>query len=415
MPTSTGHALLSPSGAHRWLVCTAASRFEEQFPASGDTLYTAAGTLAHSICELYARNAFYGGMTKRQFNAELKKFQQEQFEGEPLYSPEMLETAQAYVSYLTEKANGYSSKPNVFFEQQVSLTDWVPEGFGSCDCIMIGDDTLHITDFKFGVGVPVDAKENPQMRLYALGALKMFRAIYGDSIQKVSMGIVQPRLFDSAREDSLTVQELLDWGETVKVKAKEAYDGKGTFCPGEHCKFCRGKYQCPARAHQNTALEDFKDCVTPDKSNSVTDAQARTVLGLPRMLTNEEIGDLLVRGENLVTWYNDLKEYAQKALLAGDSIPGWKLVEGKSNRVIDDVDKLIEDMQKAGYDRAVLYKTEPLTLTAYEKLVGKVKFAEAFGGHISKPHGKPTLAGEDDPREPWSSAAEDFKGVAQDG
>jgi len=406
MPTPTGHALLSPSGAHRWLVCTAAPRFEEQFPPSGDTKYTAEGTLAHSICELYARQAFGSVMTKRQFNAALKRLQADES-----YTPEMLETAQAYVNHLTEEANQFPDAPNVFFEQRVDLTDWIPDGFGSCDCIMIGGDTLHITDYKHGVGVPVEAKGNSQMRLYALGALKMFRAIYGDMIKNVSMSICQPRLFDTAKEDRMTVPELLDWGEMVKVKARQAYDGKGEFCPGEHCKFCRGKYQCPARAQQNTALEDFAECVTPDKAGEIKDPQARTVLGLPRMLTNDEIGDLLRRGENLVSWYNDIKEYAQKALLNGESIAGWKLVEGKSNRVINDVDKLIEAMQEAGYDRAVLYKTEPLTLTAYEKLVGKAKFAEKFGSMISKPRGKPTLAGEEDPRDPWSSAADDFKDV----
>lgn len=410
MASPNQHSLLSPSGAHRWMACTAAPRFEEQFPPSGDTKYTAEGTLAHSVCELYARQAFDGKLTKRQFNAALKKLQQNE-----LYALEMLETAQAYVNYLTEKANGYADRPNVFFEQRVDLSDWIPEGFGSCDSIMIGGDTLHITDYKHGTGVPVSAKDNPQMRLYALGALKLFRAIYGDAIQNVSMGICQPRLSDTASEDTLTVQELLDWGETVKEKAREAFDGKGTFCPGDHCRFCRGKYQCPARAENATALEDFKDLVTPDKANGVEDPKAREVLGLPRMLTNAEIGDLLVRGAHLVTWYNDLKEYAQKALLAGEEVPGWKLVEGKSNRVIDDVDKLIEDMLKAGYKREVLFKTEPLTLTAYEKLVGKSEFGKQFGDHISKPRGKPTLADEDDPRDPWSSAADDFKGVVPDG
>ena len=408
MASPAQHALLSPSSAHRWLECTAAPRFEEQFPASGDTPYTLEGRLAHEICELYARQAF-DGMPKRTFNAQLKKLQ-----AKDGYLPEMLETAQAYVNYLTEKANGYTNKPNVFFEQRVELSEWIPEGFGSCDCIMIGDDTLHITDYKHGVGVPVAATENPQMRLYALGALKLFQPVYGDAIKKVSTGICQPRLYDTVHEDCLTVQELLEWGETVKVKAKEAYDGTGKFCPGDHCKFCRAKYQCPARAEANTAFEDFKDCVTPDKAGDITDPQARTVLGLPRILTNDEIGDLLERGKHLVAWYNDLKEYAEKALLNGETVAGWKLVEGKSNRVIDDVDKLIEAMQKAGYDRAVLYKTEPLTLTAYEKLVGKAKFAEQFGSMISKPKGKPTLAVADDPRDPWSSAAEDFKGVTAD-
>lgn len=406
MASPTKHALLSPSSAHRWLECTAAPRFEEQFPASGDTKYTSEGRLAHEFCELYARQAFDSKLTKRQFNSQLKALQ-----AKDGYLPEMLETAQAYVNYLVEKANGYSAKPNVFFEQEVDLSDWIPEGFGSCDCIMIGDDTLHITDYKHGVGVPVDAKGNPQMRLYALGALKLFRAIYGDAIKKVSMGICQPRIAEAIKEDCLTVSEMLDWGETVKLKAKEAFDGNGTFCPGEHCRFCRGKYQCRARANQNTAFEDFAGCVIPSKAQEPKDPQTREMLGLPPILTNEEIGDLLKRGEHLVSWYNDLKEYAQSALLHGDEIPGWKLVEGKSNRVITDFDGLIEDLQKAGYDKAVLYETSPLTLTAYEKLVGKSKFAEQFGKWISKPKGKPTLADKDDSRSAWDSAESDFKDV----
>ena len=410
MASPTKHALLSPSSAHRWLECTAAPRFEEQFPVPGDTKYTSEGRLAHEICELYARNTFEKSMTKRQFNSRIKEKQKMDE-----YLPEMLETAQAYVNYLTEKANGYSAKPNVFFEQYVDLSDWIPEGFGSCDCVMIGDDTLHITDYKHGVGIPVEAKGNPQMRLYALGALKLFRPIYGDAIKNVSMGICQPRISDSVKEDSLTVAELLEWGESVSVKAREAFDGTGTFCPGDHCRFCRGKYQCPARAKQNTALEDFAECVTPDKAGDPKDPKARELVGLPRILTNEEIGDLLKRGENLVAWYNDLKEYAQQALLNGEAIPGWKLVEGRSVRTIEDFDGLIEALQKAGYDRAVLYETKPLTLTGYEKLVGKKKFADDFGGWITKPKGKPTLADKDDDREPWNSAESDFKSVTENG
>ena len=409
MPSPTDHALLSPSSAHRWLECTAAPRFEEQFPASGDTKYTSAGRLAHSFCELFARNLF-DGMTKERYDRYMAQFQADKD-----YEPEMLETAKAYVNYLMEKANGYTSKPNVFFEQRVDLTDWIPEGFGSCDCVMIGDDTLHITDYKHGVGVPVDAKDNAQMRLYALGALKLFQPVYGDSIKRVSMGICQPRISETVKEDAMTVAELLQWGETVKVKAKEAYGGNGTFCPGDHCRFCRGKAQCPARAKANTALEDFAGCVTPNKAQEPKDPKARETLGLPRILTNAEIGDLLKRGEHLLAWYNDLKEYAEQALLQGESVPGWKLVEGRSNRTIDDVDGLIDDMIKAGWKREMLYETKPLTLTAYEKLVGKKQFAEKFGNRITKPRGKPTLVDENDDRNPYNSAAEDFKGVTGDG
>ena len=406
MPTPNAHSLLSPSNAHRWMECTAAPRFEQQFPEPGESPYATEGTLAHSICELYASQAFHNKLTGEAFKEKLAEYQ-----AKPEYKPEMLETAQAYVNDLTEKANGYSSTPIVLFEQKVGLTDWIPEGFGSCDCIMFGDDTLHITDYKHGVGVPVDARGNPQMRLYALGALKMVHAIVGEAVKNVSMGICQPRLFDTVSEDSLTVEELLAWGETVKEKARKAYDGQGEFNSGDHCKFCRAKNRCPARAKANTALEDFADLVIPNKAEEPKAPEAREALGLPRILTNEEIGDLLVRGEHLVSWYNDLKAYAESELLRGEKIPGWKMVEGKSNRAISDFDKLIEAMQKEGFDRAVLYETKPLTLTAYEKLVGKSAFAEKFGKWITKPRGKPTLVTEDDSRMPYNSAADDFKDV----
>ena len=162
MPTPNKHALLSASSAHRWLACTAAPHFEENFP-DGTSTYAEEGTLAHAICELYARKKFTI-MTTRKFNAELKKLQ-----ARPLYQEEMLRTAEAYVEYLTEKAMNYTATPHVAMEVRVDLTDYIPDGFGTCDCIMVGGDTLHITDYKHGKGVPVSAAENPQMRLYALG------------------------------------------------------------------------------------------------------------------------------------------------------------------------------------------------------------------------------------------------------
>ena len=255
MPTPRQHALLSASSAHRWLKCTAAPLFEQNFP-NGTSEYAEEGTLAHSVCELYARKKFTA-MSTRKFNSELKKLREQ-----PLFSEEMIRTAETYVEYLTEKAMGYTSMPHVALEVRVDLSEYIPEGFGTCDCVMIGDDTLHITDYKHGKGVPVSALDNPQMRFYALGALKLYRPIFGDTIKKVSMGICQPRLSDTASEDALTVEDLLAWGDSVKPIAKEAYDGPGTFCPGEHCRFCKGKAQCAARAAFFTGFEDFKN-LTP--------------------------------------------------------------------------------------------------------------------------------------------------------
>lgn len=407
MPTPTKHALLSASSAHRWLECTAAPRFEEQFP-DGTSEYAEEGTLAHAICELYARKHFTV-MTKRKFNADLKKLQAKE-----LYKDEMLHTAEAYVQYLNEKALSYQEKPYVTQEVKVDFSDYVPEGFGTCDCVMIGGDTLHITDYKHGKGVAVSAVGNPQMRLYALGALKMFTAVYGDSITKVSMGICQPRLSEEASEESLTVEELKEWGESIKPLANEAYNGPGTFCPGEHCRFCKGKAKCRARAEQNTAFEDFKDCVPVGNSapqyQDLT-PEVRTVLGLPPVLSDDEVADLLTRAKSLVQWYNDLQEYATAALLEGKDIPGWKLVAGKSNRTFTSVDEAFAKVKATGVDEAVLYERKPITLTAVESLLGKAKFSELLADCVIKPLGKPTLVPADDKRPAYNSTVADFAGI----
>lgn len=408
MPTPKAHALLSASSAHRWLNCTAAPLFEQNFP-NGTSEYAEEGTVAHSVCELYARKKFTV-MSTRKFNSELKKLQ-----AHPLFKDEMIRTAEAYVEYLTEKAMGYTKTPHIVFEVRVDLTEYIPDGFGTCDNAMIGDDTLHITDYKHGKGVKVDAKGNPQMRLYALGVLKLYLPIFGNTIKKVSMGICQPRLSEEASEDVLTVEELLAWGESIKPVAQEAYNGPGNFCPGDHCRFCRGKAQCRARAEQNSAYADFKDCVPAGKippEQAALPAEARAVLGLPPILTDAEIGELLIKAESLVQWYKDLQAYATEALLSGKEIPGWKVVAGKSNRAFKDTDAAIKAVIGLGYDEAMLYERKPKTLTEIEALLGKKKFAEAMADHVTKPMGKPTLAPASDKREAYKTAAADFAGVA---
>lgn len=405
MPTA--HALLSASSAHRWLACTAAPMFEKDFP-SQTSEYAEEGTLAHEICELYVKKHF-SVMNKRTFNAELKKLQ-----AKPHYDDEMLTTAQTYLDFLKAKALSYSAAPYVTQEVRVDLSGYVPNSFGTCDCVMIGDDTLQIVDYKHGKGVPVSAENNPQMRLYALGALKMYSPIYGDSIKKVSMAIFQPRLYAESSEETITTDELVAWGEYVKPIAEEAYSGNGKFCPGEHCRFCRGKAQCRARAEQNTAFEDFKDCVPAGKAApelQELSEKARQVLGLPKMLSDAEIGDLLTRGKGLITWYNDLQEYALSAILSGKEIPGYKVVAGKSDRKFKNIDDAFNVLKNAGFNEAVLYERKPLTLTGVEKLLGKGKFAELLSEQVIKPIGAPTLVPASDKREPYNSAASDFAGV----
>ena len=401
MPTPEKHALLSASSASRWLKCTAAPRFEEQFPEKTSE-YAEEGRLAHAICELKVIKKFTTQITPRTYTTRLNKLKKE-----PYYADEMDKTSDLYVEHLTEKAMTYDSKPYVAVEVQVDFAEYVPEGFGTCDCIMIGGDTLNITDYKHGKGVPVSAEGNAQMRLYALGALKRYAAIFGNTIKRVCMTIDQPRLQDEPSTETITVEDLRAWGESIKPAAAKAYMGLGEFCPGEHCRFCRGKAQCKARADINTALEEFKDCVPQNGEKPPLFGQG--------VLTDEEIGDLLIRGKELVAWYKDLEEYALNALLNGGTIPGWKAVAGRSNRTFTDTDAAIAAVIAAGYDEALVYERKPKTLTELEKLMGKTEFAAKVGEFVVKPLGKPTLAPITDKREPYSPAAADFAEVANNG
>ena len=390
------HALLSASSAARWLVCTAAPRFEEGLPESTSE-YAEEGRLAHAIGELKVTKKCTP-MSTRTYNTRLNKLKKD-----PLYNPEMDKTTDLYLEHITEQVMSYDTAPTVAVEVQVDFSDYVPEGFGTCDCCIIGGDLLSIVDYKHGKGVPVSAVGNPQMRLYALGALHRYAPVFGDTIKRVRMTIDQPRL-DSYTTDEITVEELRAWGESIKPIAQKAFSGLGEFVPGDHCRFCRGKAQCRARANVNTALEDFKDCVPAGK-------QPR---GEGKVLTDAEIGDLLERGKLLVQWYKDLEEYATEALLAGKEIPGWKLVAGRSNRTFTDQDAAIQAVIAAGYDEALVYDRKPKTLTELEKLMGKAEFAEKIGSFVTKPLGKPTLAPASDKREAYSPAAADFAGVAAD-
>ncbi len=397
------HAILSPSAAHRWLHCTPAPRVEAEFPETTSE-YAEEGRLAHSVCELAAKKKFTV-MNNRTYNSRLKKLK-----ADPKWDDEMLSTAATYVEHLTEHAMRFEHAPYVALEVQVDITDYAPEAFGTCDCVMIGGDELIITDYKHGKGVPVSAQDNPQMLLYALGALKLYRPIYGDMIRRVSTYIDQPRLgsYDGA---SMTVEELLAWGESIKPKAAAAFMGTGEFAPGEWCRFCRAKAKCRARANQNTALEDFKDCIPLGRSIPMQAEYDATGFKPSNCLTDEEIGALLVRAEGLVAWYNDLKEYALAACLNGKTIPGWKAVEGRSTRAWTDQDAALDALMAGGVEEAIIYDRVPKTLAQLEKVIGKQRFGELVGGMIIKSPGKPALAAESDKRPAYNGAAADFSEV----
>ena len=415
MATPNAHAVVTASGFERWSHCTAAPRYEEGFPEKETSVYALEGTLAHSVCELYGRK-YFTVMSTRKFNADLKKLK-----AEKLWKDEMAKTAEFYVDTLKEKSNEYGGKiPYVSFEVRVDLSDYIPDGFGTCDCVMIGGDTLRIFDYKHGKGVPVSSVGNGQMRLYALGALKMFAPIFGDTIKRVCTAIVQPRITEDVTEEWLTVDELKAWGEQIKPKAQAAYFGMGTFCAGEWCRFCRGNAQCRARAEYYAGFDKF---VGADIQGRMTEAdmavreeaECMGAPGIPPILSDAEIGELLIKAQGLADWLNDLQDYARDAILEGKEIPGWKVVEGRQVRAFKDADKALEIMRGEGYDDAILYDRKPKTLAQLEKLTGKKRFAELMEGQIEWPPGKPTLVTEDDKRDPYRpTGPHEFAGVTDE-
>lgn len=379
------HALLSASSSERWLNCTASARLEETLPDPGSS-YAAEGTLAHKLAELKARKKFTT-MKPSVYKKELAAIKED-----PLYQQEMDGHTDTYITFLVEQANEFKERPFIAFEVRVDYSDYAPGGFGTADCVMIGGDTIHVIDFKYGKGVPVSTEENTQMMLYALGALKKYALFYGSSIKRVLVSIVQPRL-DSISTWETGSSNVEEWGlTTCRPAAEAAFNGTGTFKEGPWCQFCRAKYTCRARASYHTALEDF-------------------AFALPPTLSNEEVGEILTKAQRLKAWVSDLEEYALAAVLKGENIPGWKAVEGRSIRQFSDIDAAFEALINAGTPREMLYEYKPITLTAVEKLLGGKQFEELAGPFVIKPPGKPALVPVTDKRPAYSSAAADFKGL----
>ena len=385
------HALLSPSSASRWLHCTRAPRLEEQFPES-TSKYAEAGTLAHAIAELKARKYFLEPMSTRTYNSQLKKLK-----NDPCYDASMDRATDEYLDYLKSIALGFGENPPfVALESKVGYSNYAQEGSGKADCIMISPPILQVIDYKNGAGVPVPAEDNPQMMLYALGALDTYDAIYGDSIREIRMAIVQPNA-GGVKEWELSRGELENWGEeVVKPAAALAYEGKGDFAPSEdRCRFCRAKATCGARAKMYLNLEQHQSAKPP-------------------LLADTEVGDVLTRAKGLSAWVSDLEDYALKTILAGGCIPGYKAVEGRSSRVWSDVDTAFTVLQERGVAEALLWERKPVTPPALENALGKKAFTEAADGLVQKKPGKPALALEGDKRPVYNSAEMAF-GSGADG
>lgn len=363
------HALLSASGASKWLNCPPSARLEDTI-ASEDTIYTLEGTLAHEVAEVTVRNS--GKVPQKVLK---------QFQAHELFSPEMVDHAKDYYAFIRSKM---TEDTQCLVETQVTYDRWAPEGFGTCDCILMGDKKLTIIDYKYGKGVKVEASKSPQVLLYALGAIEEFG--YCHDFELVECCIFQPRLANVSSYE-ISVQDLLTWAETtVKPSAQLAFKGQGEFKAGGHCRFCQGADRCKALSVY--ACECVKEAS-------------------PELLTPEDYAEILGRMPLIKNWLGKVEARALGLLMADEqAIPGWKAVEGRSVRKYRDKELCVQALKDAGYADEKIYKpSELIGITEMTKLLGAKQFEEILGGLIDKPEGKPTLAEADDPRPALSTTS----------
>lgn len=369
------HAILSASGAHRWMNCTPSARLEREF-ADNSGEAAAKGSAAHALAEHKLRKAL-----KLRSKRPTSQYD----------SDEMEVYTDGYVEFVLEIIEGLKQAcldPTVLIEQRLDFSRFVPDGFGTGDCVVIGDGSLHIVDFKYGQGVLVHADDNPQMKLYALGALDLFDGIY--DISEVAMTIYQPRR-ENISTYTVFKEVLYLWAEEVLIPtAKLAFEGSGEYLCGEWCQFCRAAVKCRARVEEKLSLARFE-------------------FSLPPILTDDDIEGILLKLDDLSSWANDIKAYALEAAINHEKRwSGFKLVEGRSNRKFKDEAAVGEAAKAAGYRN--IFRQSLITLTEMEKMMGKPKFSEILGDLIEKPPGKPALVPITDKRpEINTSAKQDFK------
>lgn len=362
------HAILSASGAYRWLKCTPSARLERQFKDE-QSPYAAEGTRAHAAAEQL--------LTKELFP--------DRKVAEPKFDDKEMEIAvKRYVDICMEKviaARKRTPDADIQVEARVDFSRWVPEGFGTGDMVIVADDTLEIVDLKYGKGVPVSAEGNPQMRLYALGAYEANSLLY--DIKTIRMTIVQPRL-DSVNSDEMSIEDLIAWGDSIKDTAKLAYDGEGECRAGDHCGFCKARHLC--RALSNACLDEFYK--HGGKKTS--------------LLLDTEVVEVLDMADMIIKWAKDVQNYAfDQAVNEGKNWPGYKLVEGRSSRKITNAEAAAQALLDADFTEEDIYKPQELRgITDLTKLVGKKKLTDTIGQFIDKPPGKPTLVPLSDKRAP---------------
>lgn len=387
------HAMLSASGASRWLVCTPSARLEETLDEV-ESVYADEGTLAHDIAKhmiLYK--------LKRYSSEGAYKDTMTRFKEDELFNEEMLEYLDEYSSFVVAKYKS-DSRNLIFLEQKLELEEYIPEGFGTVDVMIINPDLLQVIDYKHGKGVPVDAVENSQTKVYSLGALKEFDFFF-DKVKTIQMTIYQPRI-ENISTFEISTQELLLWAEEVlKPTALIAFNGLGEYVPGSHCKFCRAKPTCKAHAVYNLQLaaQEFAvpTVVNPTPANLITD---------------EQVSKILLRAKRMKEWITSVEEYALREALGGKKWPGLKLVSGRSSRKYGDEKQIMKNLLAAGIEEEKVVNKKLPGIIELSKNISKLDFKKYVEPHIVKPDGSPALVSEKDKRPERNSdtaAALDFK------
>ncbi|MFR4047230.1 MAG: DUF2800 domain-containing protein [Blautia sp.] len=372
------HAYLSASASHRWLACPPSAKLCANI-ADQTSEYAQQGTDCHELCAYLVEKALGRAVTDPTENLTF-------------YDAEMQICAEEYRNYVLEQieaAKEFCKDPQVMIEQRLDFSRWVENGFGTGDCVIVADEVLQIIDYKHGLGVLVSAGDeehggNSQMMCYALGALEAFGDIY--DINQIKMTIFQPRR-DNVSTYTISKDDLLKWAEEVLAPtAQLAYTGKGEFKAGDHCQFCKVKATCRKRAEYNLELAKYD-------------------FEMPATLDDIEIAAILAKVDEMISWGNDIKEYALQQAQSGVHFDGWKIVEGKSNRKFTDEAAVVFKVKDAGYDP---YEKKLLGITAMSTMLGKKKFEELLGELVYKPPGKPTLVPESDKRPAMNTAIDDF-------
>ena len=382
------HAVLSASGAARWMACTPSAALEDLIPES-TTEFAEEGTFAHDMAATYL-TMLYGSDEKKKaaekHMVEIRK--------NPLYYEKITEDLMPYLNLVIELRNEAIERckglPYVGIEERLDLTQYIPEGFGTADAVIISDGILDVVDLKWGQGVPVYAEKNPQIMIYGLGAYLTSSELY--EIDTVRMTICQPRLNNTTTYET-SVRELLAWANgPLKERAETASKCAGAFDPGaKQCRFCRCKPICLACAEAQLGLEQYR-------------------FTEPALLSLDDIAKILPRLDELTAWAKAVKDYAQGAILSGEKIEGYKVVAGRSNRKYTDDLAVLKRLKENGFEEAIITKPrELLTITQLEKVVGKKKFEELLSDLIEKPQGAPTLVPAADPRPAYDSAITDFE------